>query len=415
MELQKYLESLSKEELIKLVTDFAPDKFLKSIELKDISGKEASKIFDLIEKKIKSLFPVRNYCSSVEVEEPLKELLDEIALFYNKEPERIFNLILFILEELEDAVNDGMFHHYEHDGNFEYYDVNKFILEFLEKLDSKQKMKYLYEILQNSEYSYLSFDLTRKPDFFSEEDKSNFKQYLHCLNHVGKDFYVIFGSALNFQEKENFLMAHKSNKIYAHELFKLYYETGNTEKLVSFTEECIEQFRGNNTEFISSRIILADQLKQDKIPWIEKSIKAYHGGETLKQLFEYIPSEKKGHYEKLLKNEQTKAFISYLELEGRLAGVVEIFDTMKINSSIQENFFKKYKEQYPEKAVKIFKQALDESLEHTGDRAYYQVIEILSQLKSLYDTAKFKDLLVTIKVKYKRRTNLVKMIRKRFY
>ena len=172
---KKYLESLSKEELIKLIIEYAPEKFRKKIELKDLSGKESGKIVAAIEKKIKKIFPIKDYCSSVEVEKPLTEYLEELSPFYSKEPEHIFNLFIFILKELDTATNEGMFHYDDYDeGNFDFSDLNNFILDFLKNLSSKQKMNYLYEILETSEYSELTYEFAENPHFFYKRRQTKF-------------------------------------------------------------------------------------------------------------------------------------------------------------------------------------------------------------------------------------------------
>ena len=158
--IRNYLESLTKDELITLILKFAPQSFIDNINSQFASKKEALTIFDKTSKKIDDILSDEEllYNPSGFERELLKQL-EKLRGLWDKLPSQIGDLIIKMVEDVEQAFEDGYLYiekYGEEDDYFESEDVNDYIFRFVNTLPKEIKFDYiekLNELLNNSGYS----------------------------------------------------------------------------------------------------------------------------------------------------------------------------------------------------------------------------------------------------------------------
>ena len=147
--IRHYLENLTKDELIHLIFKFAPPVFFENIKGQFASKKEALTLFNKTSKKISNLL----------FEHELLKQLETIRGLWDKLPSQIGDLIIKIIEDVEQAFEDGYLYiesYEDEDDYFESKEVNDYVFHFVNALPKDIKLSYvnkLKEILNNSGYS----------------------------------------------------------------------------------------------------------------------------------------------------------------------------------------------------------------------------------------------------------------------
>ena len=158
--IRNYIESLTKDELITLILKFAPQSFIDNINSQFASKKEALTIFDKTSKKIDNILSDEEllYNPSGFERELLKQL-EKLRGLWDKLPSQIGDLIIKMVEDVEQAFEDGYLYiekYGEEDDYFESDDVNDYVFRFVNTLPKEIKFDYiekLNELLNNSGYS----------------------------------------------------------------------------------------------------------------------------------------------------------------------------------------------------------------------------------------------------------------------
>jgi len=121
--------------------------------------------------------------------------------------------------------------------------------------------------------------------------------------------------------------------------------------------------------------------------------------------------EDRKEIELLLKEKTLGRYYQLLQQEERVAEMFELLDKL---SNKKEKFFKKYKKEYPTEATAFFRAEIEENLKPTGNEYYQKIAEYLTHLKELIEEEEFDMMVRGLKLEYKRRRNLVKILEKRF-
>ncbi len=159
--IRNYLESLTKEKLIDLILKLAPQSFFDSINIQLASQDEAMVILKEASKAINTILSDENLLyNPSQFERKLLKQLEKIRGLWDKFPSQIGDLIIRIIEDVEQAFEDGYLYIENYDGQeddyFESEDVNDYIFCFVTNLPKDMKLNYvekLRKVLKNSGYS----------------------------------------------------------------------------------------------------------------------------------------------------------------------------------------------------------------------------------------------------------------------
>lgn len=164
--IRDYLESLTKEKLIELILKFAPQSFLDSINIQSADSGEAKIIFEKASKAIDTILSDESLLyNPSEFERELLKQLEKIRGLWDKFPSQIGDLIFKIIEDVEQAFEDGYLYienYGKEDDYFESEEVNDYIFCFVSNLSKEMKSNYvkkLKKLLDNAGHStFLSIE-----------------------------------------------------------------------------------------------------------------------------------------------------------------------------------------------------------------------------------------------------------------
>ncbi|MDM8523449.1 hypothetical protein QUF80_08770 [Desulfococcaceae bacterium HSG8] len=158
--IRRHLESLTKDELINVILKFAPQSFLENIKSQFASKKEALRIFNNASKSIDSILSDEDLLYSPgDFERKLLQQLEKLRGLWDKLPLQIGDVIIKIIEDVEQAFENGYLYirnYGEGDEYFESEDVNDYMFHFVNTLPKEIQSEYvekLNEVLHNSGYS----------------------------------------------------------------------------------------------------------------------------------------------------------------------------------------------------------------------------------------------------------------------
>ena len=148
--IENYLETLSKEELIGLVLKLAPQSFFDAINARFSSKSEAKKIFKKVEKEIDSILAdERLLYAPSKFEKKLLEQLEKLRGLWDKLPTEIGGLLLKLIQTVDQAFEDGYLYLTRYDTEDEYFEsetVNDYIFRFVSSLPTEMKASYTEEL-----------------------------------------------------------------------------------------------------------------------------------------------------------------------------------------------------------------------------------------------------------------------------
>jgi hypothetical protein len=157
---RKYLESLTKEELIDLIMKVAPLTFHENIKSQFATQKGTLAMFHNASDTISSiLFDDELLYEPSAFERALLDQLEKLRGLWEKLPSQIGELMIRIVQDVEEAFENGYLYiekHGEKDEYFESEEVNEYMLQFIKSLPNNTQSKYMEEfkeVLSNSGYS----------------------------------------------------------------------------------------------------------------------------------------------------------------------------------------------------------------------------------------------------------------------
>jgi len=239
----EYLNSLSKEELIKLANDFAPESFINSIALKNTPIENAMTVFKKIKSSIKNLFSDDELLHQPAIfERRFNKRIEKLKSVWTRLPNEVAKFIKSIIKEIDEAKDAGYLwtenwdHGYGGEEYFEGEELERFIAEFLPVLPENQAITFKMDLL----------DLFDKSESFSKDGIENY-----------------YGSFFNQNElliyKESYLNLLKTKPEKAN--YRPYYEL----KSVLTDEEKIEVLKhfSSNQNDLALELIIIYKHKQE--------------------------------------------------------------------------------------------------------------------------------------------------------
>ena len=157
---------MTKEELIELIMEVAPQTFHENIKNNFVSQEKALDLFQTISDRISDIFSDEELLyNPSEFEHALLQQLEKLRGLWKKLPSEIGKLMIRIIQDVEDAFENGYLYlekYGEEDDYFESEEVNENILQFIKFLPENIRSEYIEEfedILSNTGYStFLSIE-----------------------------------------------------------------------------------------------------------------------------------------------------------------------------------------------------------------------------------------------------------------
>ncbi|MEW6378642.1 MAG: SWIM zinc finger family protein [bacterium] len=443
-QIRDYLLSRPKEELVALVMEHASDSFLQDLRLKFASNSEIMKLVSSIRKKISRLFTSDIVYDPDGFEEELMRNLELLRGAWNKDPDEIFAILLQVLNDIDEAYEDGKLYDDYSDHNLDEGRLNTYIADFLRSMDSGRKLRFLRQVLDFSSGSGYSFldPLLREVGsiIVTDREKEDFKSDLFALEDYDakliESLYETYRDFLTGSEMQRFFekFARVSSKMTL--AASRYYAACDEEaKAKSALESYLDKpYPWDTFEVYEERLRLAFATTgDDPRSWAEKLLRAHPTEKALSLIASLVPENELPDFEKLLYQLSNLAYVHYLENAGRLVEVVDIFNRKEMKEPKEAEsgavygprfgntitlhdkyeFFKRHKSRFPQDAARVFLAYIQAESNYTGDTHYYEVAEALAQLQAV-DQEESRRQLLSIRQFYKRRRNLMQILSERF-
>jgi len=420
---KNHLKKLTKDELINLVIRYAPDNYIRQIQNSKSTQKDASAIFDKVEKKVReNLSDEELLWDPSGMDAAIMKQLNKLKGLENQLHERISQLLLMIMESIDAAFDEGYLYidnYYEED-YFESSEFNNYAISFAQKLSFEDKFRFIQELNTTiGGMGYSTFEEIPKKFSvcFSIEETAKLAEYvLSSEQNVDlsliANIYGFIQSSL--EEKDN------------EKLLKALSLTGSQEHLILLTEllmsqgkqtealDFLSQFLDNQQGFIDNRIVelflqLTKESGTDIVKAAWTALKHNPNEKNLSLIKSYGVSDTSA-FEELLRNNNPVELLSFYEKEKRFSDALKLIsDKNRFYDEIIFQFFKRNKKALKEQAEQYFLKRIDANLVSTGDNFYSKIAETVSQIKQI-NTKLAKEVVTDLRTNYKRRTKLMSML-----
>ncbi len=423
-ETELYLNSLSKDNLIDLVINFAPEQFFVEIKNKFADSSSAQNTFRKVERNINKLF--NDDESLYDPDDFESSLYHELRKLNGLQPHlktEIGDLFIYIINQISIAFDKGYLYNSYNDYPFETSDeFDEFVGNYVKCLNYNEKITFLSkldDVLNDQTYdTFISLkDLSEK--VFTDDDLPLLKNLiitnLKILSHpLIENYYKKVRELLTNVEKVHVLSElQNDNSQWVIELAILFDSQYETIKAVDTIKNWLKK---NDDKFGAEDLykIYLDLLTKAQINLTEAAQTAIFHCPTsslLTKIASLIPNEL-SYYESIVEQKRPVELLNYLEANKRLP---EAMSLIKRNKNIWEepvyNFFKKYKMDFQIDAKKYFSDLINKNLEYAGDNYYYAISDAIQQLKVI-NRSLADSFLNDIRLNYKRRRNLIAMLAK---
>jgi uncharacterized Zn finger protein len=418
---KKYLDSLSHEELVMLVDKYAPSQYRAEIINRNSGKPEAKAIFRKTRNKIENLFQDEELLfSPSEFEGALLNNLNKLKGFESHLKDETGKLILFIIEEVNSAFDSGYLYleDYQGDDFFESVEFCDFVvgfvrhLEFIEKIEFLQDLDESLNCVEYSTFEQIGLDFS---DYFQNNEMKMISEFL--LKNVDR-LSISFISRL-YKGISDILKEPGRIK-----LLKRLKEENETDLIEYCTilmsnEKYEEAFKELENIILSDRAMWNPEIN---LLYLELSVllrkdlktaalRAINNCPIAKVLLQIKRMNIREYSEisDFLKNKNPEEYLVCLENEKSFAKAVAFINSGKINEGQAFGFYKRNKINVVVDAEKFFENRIKIELPFTGESHYLKIAEALDQISAI-NMERAVKISRELRIQYKRRTSLIKMI-----
>lgn len=433
---EAYLQSLSKEELIKLLHEHAPKNFKKEIENRFLSEPDAEKLLLKTSKSINKFFgDTALLYSPTEFEETLVNKLEELRGIWDKKSQPIADLLLTIIKKINDVQDEGYLYsenydsgHYGGEEYFEGQDLTKYIIDFIKQLPLTKRFEFISEIkivIDGLSYDFSVANIPNKlSELFTASELPDVKEYYLARIKNGKhyneeEFYKILSPLFSDTEKEYVLKQTSSANGSLTLALAKFHETQNRINLaMQVLDDFIRQYGDDHScpkEIFTTRLNYGLSQNEDRSILsniAQQALSKHADSEMLNTVTVALPEYAK-QFEAVLKTENESQLFKYFETANRLDEAVELIKEKNISDWETYPFWCKHKQKFKQDAQDAFEKRITENLQLVKDSAYQTVTETLLQLRQI-NPELCQKWLMEIKTTFSRRRNLMQMLQKNF-
>jgi hypothetical protein len=219
---------------------------------------------------------------------------------------------------------------------------------------------------------------------------------------------------LSYKEKVtllDILSEHNSKRII--ELAALHDNEGELHIAIETIKTWLAENCGSYSYHEDVYFIYLDLLKKSNIELSDISAQIILSCPTHTMLIKVISatgSNDTGRYESLLEKKSPDQLLLFLQKTNRLPEAMALIKRKDIAENLLNDFYRSHKTLFPDDATVWFGKIIDKNLQNTGDRYYEAITEAIRHLMKVNKT-KANEYINHIKINYKRRPNLMAMLR----
>ncbi|MEM8585705.1 MAG: hypothetical protein AAGF87_15620 [Bacteroidota bacterium] len=429
--LRKHLITLSKEELISLVEQFAPLEYRREIELASMNKADVSSAFENEAKKIYHFLAEDEHYDPDEFERKLIPELNKLIPFFKSEQNAIVELIGYLFERLQYLTNEGQLYHSYYDSVFDETEVINFCGAFI-LAQSAEKRGPLFDkvenIIKGYDYMYTSHNLgyALVSNTKNAKDLNGLQTSLidaerlkQVKAHEAKLLFERFSDQISSDEKRELSLALASvNLFYATQAADSLIISGENHRAKKLLES--ELFSDEN-QYDSYRdeafekyieLCLMTNGKKGEQEAMEKYLSARTIFQTLAWCEERRP-DLTTSFRDLMEKVSTYNLAIHLINKEEANEVNRLFKQYPDDYRLPElhyKFYYQYGEQFPSEAQQLAWDMLDKSLPHADQREYKKVVQALDLLRLYGEAEQLAIAVKEIRSKHKRRRKLMAMM-----
>jgi len=421
--LKGYLESLSKADLVQMVMKFAPNNFITEVQNRKVRDIDHEKIFKTVDRKITKFFADDELLFDPgAMEGALMDQLNMLKGLEDRIPYKIGELILYIIRSIENAFNEGYLYvdHYYDDYFFESEAFCEYVIAFVQKLPFDEKTTFILQLDQAlNEMSYDTFFGIEKsyPRFFKETEARDLKNYISNHSNLPSSMlsrlYGFLEAELEPGEREAILrIISQENEDQFIILCRL---LAGQERYRETFDLIREHLVGRNyledSQLILIFLDVAHKLDPEMDGITEEAVQKCPRASILHKI-KYLTGAVSPRCENIVREWQPEELLSYLEKEDRMKDALDLVQEPEVlYDEIKFAFFKKNRKIFPVECEAYLKDRIEQNLNHTGKSFYTKVAESLD-LMNRVNPERTKLIAEEIRANFKRRTNLMSMIRR---
>lgn len=418
----QHLLQLSKEELVRLVLNYAPEELLLEIHNTQASEEEALAIYTNVEAAIRKLFENTELLHSPrDFSEALVKQTSRLSGLEYQLQERLSELIFSVIQEIESAFRRGYLYDEYNDTNFELPEgFVTLVAKHISALSFDAKISFLAKLdAVISEGAYDVFeDLSGLSlESFQENELPALKEML-LNDHENlsipliEEYYALVHPFLTEAEKEKILLRlAEEGSYWLLELAALYQKQGRQQEAI----ELIRAGLSRDADMYEQEpvyLLYLDLIDPQDPALQEVSEEAMNccASSSILEKIAALSGKDMDRYERMLEEKNPQGMLEYLEKQGRLS---EALSLLKRHDTIWDHlryaFFKKHKKDFPEEAKTYFSGVIEKNLPYTGNNHYHTIAEALRQIRQL-DEQQAAAIAADIRTNYAQRSNLMNLL-----
>lgn len=421
--LEEYLDTLFKDDLIRLVIKFAPKSYIKEIHNRKVNANEGKTVLNKAEKKIRKFFEDDDLLYDPEgMEAAILKELDSLKGLEKHFSVEIGELLLFIIRNIEDAFNKGYLYidnNYD-DDFFESEAFCEYVIAFVRQLPTKEKISYLRQLNQAlDEMSYDTFQAIGSSyhRLFSEEEKEDLKLLVSKAGIVSDSLlsrlYETLESSMNESEQEASLrIIGKHDPDHFTTLCSFLFGQGRFREVYDLiTEESGGLYKPCDIQVATIYLEAAHKLSLDMDKVSDQVVNKCPQAPVLHKIKALKGTVGKSCEEtvRLLDPEE---LLLFYEEENRLKDALSlVMDPDLFYDEVVFVFFKKNRNHFPAETEAYLKNRIEKNLSNTS-KVYYERIAESLDLMNRINPERSRRIAEEIRANFKRRTNLIQMIRR---
>ena len=415
---RRHLESLSKDDLIGLVMNFAPPGFYTEIMNRQIPEVDAMTIFRKVEKTLKKHFKDDELLYDPEgMEAAMMKQVGKLKGLEDKLREEIGSLILWIIRQVDKATYEGYLyvdHHYD-DYMFESEDFCEYVVFYTQQLPFEEKISYLlrlnheihrmsYDIFSTIEYSY--------PEIFVEEERKQLGQVLSITPEIPQS---LLSRLVEFvepvvSEDELEALLHRmavTDEKHLNRLVQLLISQGRYgETYDQLSAYLSKENYYQHIELTCKYLEVSRELGHNMQEASEKALRKSPKLQVIKMIKKLSVKISK-EFTDILRDRNPEDLLAFYTEEGLFDEALQLVNE---EDMIRENerfdFFRKHRKRYPIETEAYLVKRIEENLAHTGKQYYANIAESLD-LFNRVNPLRTRLIALEIQGNFKRRSNLM--------
>lgn len=421
--IEQYLQSLSKQELVRLLRKYAPETFWTELENQHSDVDKARDQIKKVERKINKLFLDDDLMyDPLTFETEIDRAFSQLRGLEKLLPNECGTLIFNFLDRVEKTQYEGMLYDDYNDSWFTSPDTfDRFVEDYALNLDFEDKLRFLTKLdlaLEDQSFNTFFHLLAISNSLFTFDElpllKDAFLRKKDQLPSTYKEnFYRLVEHMLSPDEKEHLLISMQYDQPHwLIELVKLYDLKGDSQKALETLKKCIESPVCEKNEDVYA--LYLNMLRKNSLPLESIAEEALNNYPSQTMLLNVIENDhfNTRKYEQIIMQRRPEQGLDYLEKMNRLQEALALVcSSAYINEISKTNFFKKYKINFPAEATSFFSSIIAENLKEAGDRHYYAIVDAIMQLLVI-NKLLAAQILEDIRLNYKRRHKLIGLLEK---